>query len=105
LDKILPSKTFRFYPSKTKLIYLLLTLLFISAIIYFRTLEKAELELLRKEHKKIQFSIESYLREMSGIEINSENGKYLNRKLNEYRNRLSIVEEEISLKKKIWFLE
>lgn len=105
LDEILPSKTIHFYPTKSKLFFVLLLLMIASIIIYYRTIEKDELELLRKEHKNIQLSIGSYLKEMSGIDINSENGKFLISKMNEYRNKLLNVEEEIKMKKRIWFLE
>jgi predicted negative regulator of RcsB-dependent stress response len=105
LDRILPSKTFRFYLSKSGIAILFLIIIIVSVIFYYRSYEKEELEILKKEHKKIQLSIESYLRELSSIEINSENGKFLNKKLNEYRKRLSIMEEEIITKKRIWFLE
>ncbi len=105
LDKILPSKTLRFYPSKSRIAILFLLFIFISSIFYYRSHEKEELEFLKKEHKKIQFSIESYLRELSSIEINAENERFLNKKLNEYRKRLSIMEKQIRMKKKIWFLE
>jgi hypothetical protein len=42
---------------------------------------------------------------MSGLEIHSEQSSFLYEKLNEYKKKLSIVEEEINLKKRIWFLE
>jgi len=76
-----------------------------ASYFYLRSQEKGELEFLRTQHQKIQLIINSYLSEISGLEFNSEQSNFLYKKVNEYKKKLSIVEEEIILKKRIWFLE
>jgi len=105
IDRFLPEKTLVFNPSKTRFVFILFLLAIAASYFYIRSQEKSELELLRSQHQKIQLLINRYLSEMSGLNINSDQSNYLNIRLKEYRKKLSIVEEEINLKKRIWFLE
>lgn len=105
LDRFLPGKTFIFTPRKSRLYFILILLAIVASYFYIRSQEKGELELLRTQHQKIQLIINSYLSEMSGLEINSEQSNFMQNKVKEYKKKLSIVEEEIILKKRIWFLE
>lgn len=105
LDKILPSKTYGIYPSKSGLALILLILFVISAILFLRNSEKNEILFLQDEHEKIQLMIQSYLREMTGLELNENDRMYKDRKLKELRVQLNEIKKKIDQKKEIWLID
>lgn len=103
IERFYPSNPFSFTLSSISVFILIASL--ICGVIYLRSENKNELELLRNEHKRIQTIVGNYLRDMSEVKFNSDRQKELKKIVDEYRKKLEIVDEDIKRIKAVWFLE
>ncbi len=104
-SKVLPAEPIRITFSRIKTFLFLLFILLISTLIYLRSQNKNELELLKAEHHKMQLLIKDYLDDMSYSKIGRGKSDEINEKILFYKKRLNIIEKDINRMKNVWFLE
>lgn len=76
-----------------------------GGIFYLRSQNKNELEILKKQHEKIQLTVKKYLYEMSNVGNAEDKLAEIKNKTEKYKKQIYIIEEKINSIKKFWFLE
>lgn len=103
----------RFYPSNPYVIsfsfprYFVLILIIsaVAGIFYLRSQNKNELEILKAKHKEIQLIVAEYLDETTSNSLSPDKVATLNKRLDEYKKNLRMIETEIEHLQRFWFLE
>ena len=105
IERFYPEKPFTISISFFRIVILLIILGAAGGILYLRSQNKNELELLEARHHEMQMVLSKYLKSMSEVNINSNGQQELKNQIGDFQRKLKIVEEDIKHIKKVWFLE
>ena len=105
IEKFYPSNPFTISITFSRIFAFLFFAIVVGGIIYLRSENKNELELLRLKHKEIQTIIKTYLQDMSEVKFDSDKQKELRRVVDDYQKKLEMVDENIKRIRRVWFLE
>lgn len=105
LEKFYPREPIQITVSKLKLFLLFTTVCIIGGIIYIRSQNKHELELLKQKHQEIQLAVQTYFSKMSRVNDDEMLLNEYSNKLEKYKKQLDEIEDKIEDIKSFWFIK
>ncbi|MCL4551513.1 MAG: hypothetical protein M1495_23440 [Bacteroidetes bacterium] len=105
IERFYPSNPFAISFSFPRYFVLILIMSAVAGVFYLRSHNKNELEILKAKHKEIQLIVAEYLDETTSTNLSSDKVATLNKKLEDYKRNLRMIETKIEHLQRFWFLE
>jgi hypothetical protein len=105
LNGFIPSNPITITFTRLRLFVIFLLIGFIGFLFYLRSENKEELEILSAKQNEMRLMITKYIEDMSGTKIGDEESKDYRSKIDDYRKKLKMVDEEINQIHGLWYMK